>query len=909
MKTVHFLLAFAVSGALLCACHGGDEGPVVKVEQLNDLHGPTRTLAVELREGTNMAAAPSPDGKRIAFSAQGALWIMSSRGGAAVRITDWRLEPTHPVWSPDGRTIAFQNYAAEGNFHIWTITPDGRNVTELTTGPFDEREPAWLPDGSGLVFSSDRSEDVQYKIWQVELADRSLSRLTLGTGAESNPVVSPDARRLADADAGNVFTLALGGTAAPLLVAPGTAPAWTPDGADLVYQNATRQLVVRGRVVTGGEDIFPFPVRYLPDGRFLYTAERKDPGPRCAGATPVDIGFNATLLLRRPLLARSRERGFANMAPRPAMGVSAPVISPDGKSIAFVAINNVWVMAIGQAPLRVTDDTDRDASVQWNFDGGAVYFSSDRGNAGQLAIDQVDLATRQRTRLAAVPGRSMVSPRMSPSGDRIAFASLSGQLEVWNVTTQSAEVIAPSISTQVGAPSWTRDGSRIVLVDNERINNRFREGYNKLRVIDLATREGRFFAVAPPPRQISERHEGAAVLSPDGTKVAFIMDSQLHVMPLNADASPAGAATRITSEVADLPSWAADSQTILYKSADKLKLVQASGGPAREVPFALQWTQAVPTGTTLIRAGALWNGISATLQRDVDILVTGNRITWIRPHREGSEAGATRFIDASNLTVMPGLWDSHVHPLTLYQGGQFGQIAALMLSYGLTSVQSVAGPLHQSIELREALEAGKLVGPRLFVSPPLWEGNRLFYSFARTLRTPEIADLEIAKAKTMGVDFMKSYVRAPIPIMSRIAQGALELGVQSGTHMLQPGAATGLGSTTHLSATQRMGYGWSKSFAGAITYQDAYDVYGKGDFALLDTLFSAGALAALDPAILTDQRFILVPPNGNVFTPTQILAPFRTPEALEARERALEGYAKLCATHPHTCEAGASHGH
>ena len=111
-------------------------------------------------------------------------------GGNAVRITDWRLEPTHPVWSPDGKTIAFQNYAPEGNYHIWTITPDGRKVSELTTGPFDDLEPAWLPDGSGLVFSSDRSQDVQYKIWQVRLAKRALARVTFGTGAESCSTIS-----------------------------------------------------------------------------------------------------------------------------------------------------------------------------------------------------------------------------------------------------------------------------------------------------------------------------------------------------------------------------------------------------------------------------------------------------------------------------------------------------------------------------------------------------------------------------------------------------------------------------------------------------------------------------------------------------------------------------------------------
>ncbi|MCK7502455.1 MAG: hypothetical protein MZW92_80900 [Comamonadaceae bacterium] len=54
---------------------------------------------------------------------------------------------------------------------------------------------------------------------------------------------------------------------------------------------------------------------------------------------------------------------------------------------------------------------------------------------------------------------------------------------------------------------------------------------------------------------------------------------------------------------------------------------------------------------------------------------------------------------------MPGLWDPHIHPLTLYQGGQYGQIAALMLSYGITSTLSVAGT--PAPEHRDARGAGR----------------------------------------------------------------------------------------------------------------------------------------------------------------------------------------------------------
>jgi len=783
---------------------------------------------------------------------------MPARGGRAVRITDYRLEPTAPVWSPDGKRIAFQNYAPEGNYHIWTISPEGRHATELTSGPYDDREPAWLPDGSGLVFSSDRGGDGQYKIWSVALGGAAPVQLTTGPGAESNPVVSPDGTRLAYVDGANVVTAPIAG-GAPTIVAPGTAPAWTPDGAGLVYQNAARQLVVGGAQVTTEEDIFPFPVRYLPGGRFLYTSDGKIRLRDAAGGERRDVDFRAELKLRRPVFKHPKDRGFDNLDVRPVRGISAPVLSPDGRSIAFVALNDVWTMRIGEEPVRLTNDPDRDANPQWTDDGRAVYFSSERGNAGQLAVDQVELGSGIRTRLAAIPGRSMVTPKLSPDGGRIAYTTLSGQLEIWDRATGTPQVILPSISTQVSTPQWTPDGQRIVLVDNERINNRFREGYNKLRVIDLATRSGTFYPVAPVPRQIAERDEGAAALSPDGTKVAFIMDSRLHVMPLGPTGAPTGPARQVSDDMADLPTWGGDSRTILYKSAERVRTVRDDGSGMREVPVTLAWRQQVPQGRTLIHAGALWDGVGATLRHDVDILVEGNRIVSVAPH--AAHEPGVRVIDAGNRTVMPGLIETHLHPLTLYQGGQFGQIAQLMLSYGITTAQSVAGPLHQSIEMREALEAGNLVGPRLFVSPPLWEGNRLFYSFARTLRTPAIAQIEIDKAKRMDADFLKSYVRAPIPVMERIAQGALDLGVPSGTHLVQPGAATGLAGTTHLSATQRMGYGWSKSFVRAITYQDAADIYGKGDFHLIDTLFSAGALAGLDPGIVSDPRFVLVPPN------------------------------------------------
>lgn len=267
-----------------------------------------------------------------------------------------------------------------------------------------------------------------------------------------------------------------------------------------------------------------------------------------------EVPFMASLTVRRPTSTNTKDHRFDDLAPRIAKGISATAISLDGNSVAFVALNDVWVMKIGEEPVRLTNDTDRDGNVQWTPDGTAVYFSTEKGNAGAPAVDQVDVASKARTRLGAIAGKSMVSPKMSPSGDRIAYTALSGQLEIWDIGSQTSQLVMPQVSTQLSTPQWTPDASKIMLVDNQRVNNRFREGYNKLRVIDIGTKTDAFYPVAEIPQQISDREEGAAVLSPDGTTVAFVMDSVLHVMPVNADGSPNGPAVKITDEVADLPS-------------------------------------------------------------------------------------------------------------------------------------------------------------------------------------------------------------------------------------------------------------------------------------------------------------------------------------------------------------------
>ena len=824
----------------------------------NELPGPTKDISVEMHEGTNMNAFPSPDGTKMVLSLQGGLWIIPSSGGTATKITPWNVESTQPAWSPDGQWIAFQNYSEEANYAIWVVKSDGSQLHALTSGPFDDREPSWYPDSSKVIFSSDRSNDKQYKIWSVTLGG-ALQQLTTGTGAESNPVVSPDGTKIAFVDNGNTIrTMPANLSAAPTTFGSGNYPQWTPNSAGLVFQNTAGNLVVNGTAVTSGEDLFPFPVQYTGAGRFVYTGTGKIMTRDASGGSPQTIAFSATEVHRRPIITPTRSIG--GTTPQPVKGINGAVISPDGTSIAFIALNDLWMMKIGQAPVRLTNDTDRDVDPRWTADGRFIYWSSDKNNAGALAVDKIDVVTLARTRAAMIPSVSMIQPTLSRTEDRFAYSTGSGTTEIMDIATRTRTPLVAQLSPQpqVGRPSWSGDGTKIIVTDNDRVNPRFREGYNKLRVIDIATKTATWYAVGPTPAAISDRTEGAAVYSPDGTKVAFVSDSVLKVMPTNPDGSPSGPAVQISNDVADQISWQADSQTILYMSAGQLKKTKADGTGVQNIALNMTYTPAAPTGTTIIWAGALFDGLHEVMKHNVDITIKGNRIMQIGPHYTRTPTPGTTLVDASQQTVLPGLWDPHFHPLNVYQGSQFNQVWAAMFAYGFTSVQSVAGPVYASTEIREALDAGNLIGPRLFTSTPLLEGNRMSYDMSRGVRNAAVADLEITRYAAVDIDWIKCYVRDPIPAMNRFAAAAQRMGIGSGTHLLYPGSSTGLQGITHLQATQRMGYGWAKSPTG-VAYQDVNAMVGPGEVHLMETL-GANFLAAGSPILLGGDRFNVLMP-------------------------------------------------
>jgi acylaminoacyl-peptidase len=203
-----------------------------------------------LTSGTRSHGSPrwSPDGGRILWvsSQDGSsqLWLRWMDTGEEARITNLTASPGNLSWSPDGEWIAFTmfvedgpdpalargmpsppegaqwaaaavviddvqykadgqtGFVRQGNTHVFVVPAEGGTPRQLTSGPHSHSQPTWAPDGESLVVVANRRDDADFEpndsdLYEVSLADGSLTRLTDRYGPDSGPAISPDGGRIA----------------------------------------------------------------------------------------------------------------------------------------------------------------------------------------------------------------------------------------------------------------------------------------------------------------------------------------------------------------------------------------------------------------------------------------------------------------------------------------------------------------------------------------------------------------------------------------------------------------------------------------------------------------------------------------------------------------------------------------
>ncbi|MFB6641117.1 amidohydrolase family protein [Streptomyces chartreusis] len=847
------------------------------------------TTTLSFTAATGGSATLAPSGDRLVAEAQNVLWSVPRQGGTAVPLTSPGLEPTRPQFAPDGSRLVVCAYRG-GGFHLWTLRPDGSGLKQLTDGPWDDRGPAWSPDGTRIAFASERGGDTvtgaPYRIWVVDVRTGGLTRLTgrpgqQGRGQDArwedfDPAWSPDGERVLFVRAVVTATGTLRATTIASVAADGSGPVTTErtddSGAQLMtpavspagrlaYLRTTASpaasctLVVDAEPVAVQGDVLPAPPRWTDGERLLLTVDGHfrlvDPDEPGDGE---EIPFTATLPVDRPRY-RGKTYDLEATGTRPVRALHLPALSPHGRSVAFAALNALWTTGTtgGRKPRKVLQvpPTRYVLAPVWTPDGTGLVYADDRD--GLFAVRRRDLGSGEETVLA---GGGRVFPALSPDGTRLTCLDMSGNLVVRDLPDGAERVLAAPLGAGglPGRPSWSPDGRYVALCDRNRLNQRFREGYNLIRIVDTATGAAALHALAPHT-SLSDRYDSGPVWSPDGRSMAVVVESALWLLPVRADGTPDGEPRRLTAEPADHPSWSADARTLLYLSAGRLRLLDVGSGRTRTVRVPLDHRRPRPADS-VVHAGRFWDGTGEQVREDIDVVVRDGRIAEVSPHRAGRPAA--RRVDASDRTVIPGLWDAHTHPWQTTYGGRQ---TALQLAYGITTAVSLGGFAYEQARIREAVAAGELAGPRLLATGELLDGPRVAYSMGRAHRTREGLHRTLARAEALDWDFVKTYVRAPGWVMKEAADfGHERLGVRSGSHLCTPGVQLGQDLTTHLQATQRLEFGHATSATGR-AFQDVREIYTAAGFHLVATPFTALALLGADPALADDPRVTaLMPP-------------------------------------------------
>ena len=512
------IVAVLLAGATVIACAQTDSPAPAARKTIHDSPG---------LYGRDVAT----DG-RIAYgeyiSGKSAIFVSDGDGKGARRVS-FGIWDTTPIWSADGKWIAFTRDAGGHNDAV-IIPSDSGPERIVANTPADEASSAWLPDGSGMLFSRGTARGSE--TWLYKLADGTSAKLFDVDGSASS-LPSPDGKFI-------VYTLRKGGKT--------TIWAWN------VITKTHRQLTTEGF-----EDMNFGSVS--PDSRsVLYQSYR--------------TGTND---IWRVDIASARSEQLTKDVAQDGL----PRWSPDGKKIVFLSNRggqpDLWIMSsTGESDVqRLTDDAIQEGTPAFTRDGRGILVDVVRG---QPHLYSIPIAGGSPAALTSGDW-AVADADVSRDGMQIVYVgNKNGDEDIWTVPVGGGESVlvsgAPGLDIQ---PTWSPDGKQIAFTSS-------RAGNADIWIVPAAGGTATRFTDWPG-------NESRPRWSPDGKSIAFLSDRETSGVDIWAMPAAAGQPMRLTTLglIGQQFSWSPDSRSIVFQAQSEAArgiavfTVPSSGGAPKQI--------------------------------------------------------------------------------------------------------------------------------------------------------------------------------------------------------------------------------------------------------------------------------------------------------------------------------------
>lgn len=415
----------------------------------------------------------SPDGTQIAFTFKGDLYTIPSSGGNATQLTFHEAHDYMPVWSKDGKHLAFASNRY-GNFDIYVMDALGGNATRLTFHSTNEYPFTFDNNNSKILFGAVRQDDVKHRQFPTGSMSELYSVSVKGGRVDQIMTTPADYVQLSSNGNTMLYQDKKGGenewrkhhTSAitrdiwtydmttkkhqPITSFKGEdrQPVFSADEKSMYYlseENGTFNIHKKA-IAAGGksEQITNFklhPVRFLSIGNGilsfgydgeLYTMKE--------GEQPKKVSVS----IRTQNISNADKFISING------GVNEMAISPNGKEIAFIARGEVFVTSIEESfTKRLTNTPERERFVAWGPEGKSIVYSSERN--GKWGIYKTEKTRKEEPFFFAstlikespvvVNEKDNYLAKYSPDGKKIAFIEDRRTLKVVDIATNNATTL------------------------------------------------------------------------------------------------------------------------------------------------------------------------------------------------------------------------------------------------------------------------------------------------------------------------------------------------------------------------------------------------------------------------------------------------------------------------------------